>query len=724
MKSLTWIIGGAQGSGVDSAANIFARACAQAGFSIFGKREYHSNIKGEHSYFTVRVSDAHIRSHVDKIDVLVCSDADTVFRHGGVIAKDGAIIYDQDSAETSISDVSTLDEDAANRVSRMLEEAGRPPTVRGMLDYVREYKEVLVCDVPYFKLIEDFAKSVNEPALSKLSRMTNVMAVSASMSILGIDMEVLKRAIRYVFATKPKVADLNIAAANYSYDYARQKFDSSRFISRLPVQTKSSSTPPSSSSSRDSILVQGVYSCALGKMVAGCKFQTYYPITPASDESEFLEANEIVEDQKDENKNSSYMVVVQTEDEISAICMAIGAALAGVRSSTATSGPGFSLMAEAMGWAGMNEVPVVITLYQRAGPSTGLPTRHEQGDLQFAIHAGHGEFPRIVLASGDIEEVFYDAIKVFNYAEKYQVPVIHILDKAIANSITTCKVFDLMSLTIERGNLLKEIMIPPPPPTNTAAFIGSGNNQGHVEEKTVQGNKISFSTTTKESPEQYNFKRFRVGASPISPRVPLGTPNAVFWNSGDEHNEEGHITEDPLNRIKMVDKRMGKLALILKEIPDEDKAVAYSNRISGNDHNNNDQDKKASTKTITTTPTAATITIVSWGSTKGAILDALDQLDTSYKEKVMFVQIRLLHPFPTELVRRMLTNTKVLIDIEMNWTCQLGMLIEQNLHREIDYQIIKYNGRPMSSSEIYDALKSIIVEENATSKRIVLTQGA
>ena len=148
----------------------------------------------------------------------------------------------------------------------------------------------------------------------------------------------------------------------------------------------------------------------------------------------------------------------QTEDEIAAITMAIGGALTGVRSATATSGPGFSLMAEALGWAGINEVPVVVSLYQRAGPSTGLPTRHEQGDLMFAINCGHGEFPKIVFASGDIEESFYDTIKAFNFAEKYQLPVIHMLDKAIANSIMTCKVFDQHRINIDRGRLVEYVM--------------------------------------------------------------------------------------------------------------------------------------------------------------------------------------------------------------------------------------------------------------------------
>src|SRR5437667_2697600 len=131
--------------------------------------------------------------------------------------------------------------------------------------------------------------------------------------------------------------------------------------------------------------------------------------------------------------------------------MATGAALTGARSATATSGPGFSLMMEGIGWASINEVPVVITLYQRAGPSTGMPTRHEQGDLRFALHAGHGESPRILLASGDFDECIRDGLLAFNYADRYQMPVIHLVDKALANSYATTPVPDLSDLRIDRA---------------------------------------------------------------------------------------------------------------------------------------------------------------------------------------------------------------------------------------------------------------------------------
>jgi 2-oxoglutarate/2-oxoacid ferredoxin oxidoreductase subunit alpha len=646
-NSLTWVIGGAQGSGVDSAANIFSRACAQAGMYIFGKREFYSNIKGEHSYFTVRVSEEPVRSHVDDIDILVSFDAETVFRHGDRVTKNGAIIYDSTLTQTTVQEVHSIDYHASERIAKMLQAHSKPVTVQGMLDYAKD-KGAILYKIPYFSLLKQFSEKINDPSLSKLTRMVNVMALSASMAILDFDSEILDKAIKFVFRAKPKVADSNIAAARYAYNYIKSQFDLTK--SKLKLNSRQPS--------QNIILVQGNQSSAMGKITAGCRFQTYYPITPASDDSEFLESNQII-GQTDNNEGS--IVVVQTEDEIAAITMAIGGALTGARSATATSGPGFSLMAEALGWAGMNEVPLVVSLYQRAGPATGLPTRHEQGDLMFAINAGHGEFPRIVFASGDIEESFYDTIKAFNFAEKYQMPVIHLLDKAIANSIMTCKIFDQNKVTIDRGQLLQTI------PNSTPTGEG-----GH-------------------------YLRFKLDENPVSPRVTLGTENGIFWNTGDEHSEEGHISEDPVVRVNMMNKRLGKLDLALKEISAEDKAVMY-----GEDDSTDG------------------LTLLSWGSTKGAILDALDRLLAEGK-KIKFIQVRLMHPFPAVLLEQMLENTKVLVDIEMNYTSQLGLLLKQNLNRDANYRIVKYNGRPMSSSEVYNAIKRII--NGDAPRRIVLENG-
>ena len=305
-NSLTWVIGGAQGSGVDSAANIFSRACAQGGLHIFGKREFYSNIKGEHSYFTVRISEKPIRSHVDNIDILASFDAETVFRHGDKVTDGGAIIYDSELVNTTIQDVPTIDEIASERISGILEKAGKPLTIQGMLDYAKD-NGALLYKIPYFKILKEFAEKINDTSLSKFTRMVNVMALSASMAILNFDSEVLANAIRHVFQAKPRVAEINIAVANYAYNYSKSEFDPSevKFVIRCRHP------------SAEMILAQGNQSSGLGKIVAGCKFQTYYPITPASDDSEFLESNQIIEQR---NGHNGSLVVLQTEDENSCYC--------------------------------------------------------------------------------------------------------------------------------------------------------------------------------------------------------------------------------------------------------------------------------------------------------------------------------------------------------------------------------------------------------------------
>jgi 2-oxoglutarate ferredoxin oxidoreductase subunit alpha len=645
LNSISWLIGGPQGSGVDSAANIFAKTCAKQGFHIFGKREFYSNIKGEHSYFTIRLSEKPVSSHLEEINMLVSFDAETVFRHADKVSPGGVIIYDSSLVETVLEEVPTIDLEAYKRISKLLKDSGLSLNLSGMLDLAKS-NGCIVYGLPYFDMIEAVAKNMNDPKLSKLSRVVNVMAISASISLLGINKDKIIGAIEEVFGSKPKLLASNIEAAQYAYAYIKTKFDTKN--------VKFNITPKEAL--KNYLLISGSQAAAIGKILGGCRFQTYYPITPASDESEFLESNQIIE--QADGKNGS-IVVIQTEDEIAAITMAIGASLTGVRTATATSGPGFSLMAEALGWAGMNEVPLVVTMYQRAGPSTGLPTRHEQSDLLFAINAGHGDFPKIVLASGDIEEAFYDSIKAFNFAEIYQLPVIHLLDKAISSSIQTCKNFS-NEVKIERGKF-----------KNVIDKNQSEGTAGH-------------------------FQRFKFEDSPISTRVPIGTENAIFWNTGDEHTEEGHISEDPENRIKMMDKRMKKLDLALEKIAEDDKAVCYDF-----DSNSNG-------------------VVVSWGSTKGAILEALEKLSEEGK-KLRFIQIRLLHPFPTETVKKFLMDTKLVIDVEMNYSSQLGSLVQQNTGRKIDYRIVKYNGRPISSTEIYIALKTILSGNNE--RRIVLDGG-
>jgi len=630
----TWLIGGPQGSGVESGANIFSKVCAQMGYQIFGKREFYSNIKGEHSYFTVRVSDENIHSNVNDVNLMVSFDAETIFRHYDEISSDGGIIYDSELENTTTDKVRTLDAPFKDRLHKLLESKNKPFTIAGVLELATE-KGATLYPVSFKSLLETLSEKVDNPRLRGLVRMYNVIGVSLSLGLLKMSSTSLVDSIDDIFSKKPQIAEINKQTANYSYAFASDTFENFNYnligISKQP----------------DTILVQGHYGTSLGKMVSGCRFQSYYPITPASDESVFLESNGILEI---ENNRPGSTIVVQTEDEISAIGMMIGASLTGTRSSTSTSGPGFALMTEALGWAGINEVPIVITLYQRSGPSTGLPTRHGQDDLLFTVFAGCGDFPKIVYASGDIEESFYDTGNCFNYADKFQIPVIHMMDKLLSSSVVTCKKFNPKKISIDRGKLLDKI--------------------------------------------EGEYKRFAFTDDGISPRSKLGMDNGIFWNTGDESDEMGHISEDPQIRIKMMDKRMSRLDLILDSVPITQQAISFG---------------------------VHDYTIISWGSTKGPIIDAQSMLKKEGID-IGFIQIKLLHPFPTKHVQSLLKGAKVLIDIEANHSGQLGKIFKQNISRDIDYHILKYTGRGMTSTEIYDSLKKIV--ENKAAKREVLSHGA
>ena len=621
-----WMAGGPQGSGVDSSANIFARACCYGGLHVYGKREYSSNIKGLHSYFQIRLSSEKVGAMVDRVDLLCTFDAESVIRHIWEVVPGGGIICDSGVLETKIFGIPALPPPFLEEFRKDLDEKGlKPETVNDLLSELRK-NDLRIYEVPYLDMLKEIGKEVGEEQLSKLTRMINVLTLGVSFGIVNYEKKNVEKAINTIFGKKPSIVSMNLLAFNKAYEYAREKFADTGFELNT-IETD-----------EERIFLQGTQAVALGKLAGGCRIQAYYPITPAADESEYLEENQVLEN------GGGAIIVMQTEDEISAITMATGAALTGARSATSTSGPGFSLMVEGLGWAGINEVPVVINYYQRGAPATGLPTRHGQDDLRFAIHASHGEFPRIIVCSGDIEECFYDAAQAFNYAERYQTPVIHLIDKALANSNESCQMLDPRFVRIERGELLNEADI-------------SGKN----------------------------YRRFEFTDTGISPRLPIGTPGAVFWNTGDEHSETGHITEEPGMRTRMVEKRMKKLDTADREIPLEEKINFFG-----------DEDAPA--------------IIVSWGSPKGAILEAMEMLKKD-GYRIGFLQVRMPHPLPREYIAKVLAKASKKIDIEGNYSGQLAGIIREKTGVLMDYFVLKWNGRPMSSDEVYDALLRIMQDK-------------
>ncbi|MDW8087343.1 MAG: 2-oxoacid:acceptor oxidoreductase subunit alpha [Candidatus Calescibacterium sp.] len=607
----TWLIGGPQGTGVDTSANSFARSCAYAGYWVFGKREYHSNIIGEHSYFVVTVSDKDVGTFRDKIDVLVSFEERTLRTHIEDVADGGAVIYDE---ETDISKYS---------------------------DYIKS-KNLLMVPVPYRKIIAETSEKFGLGDVKKLDVMRNSISVFASGGILELPSHFIEKSMDYIFVGKRrKVLEPNKYAGMKGYEIGKM------FSSKFPIKA------PEIKRTQSRVILTGTQATAFGKIIAGCRFQTYYPITPATDESEFLESLAKRYD----------FVVIQAEDEIAALLMSIGASLGGARAATSSSGPGFSLMAEGMGWAGMNEVPVVIINYQRGGPSTGLPTRHEQADLKFAINAGHGEFPRVILAPGDIEEAMYITAEAFNIAEKYQLPVVVIEDKFIANSVRTIPQPDMTKFKIQRGKF---------------------------DSKVPNGDHLLKDLPVKVS----KFKRFELPSDRkdyVSPRIPLGYPGFVFWNTGDEHDEYGHITEDPENRTKMHEKRMKKLEQIVEETPDEQKVSVFGNPNSE-------------------------FVIVSWGSTKGGIISAMEE----FADKFLFVQVKMIHPLDSSLIKKYISG-RIKIAVEQNYTAQLASLITEKTGEFFDYFVLKWNGRPMSWDDLVYAFGKIL--DRKAEKRIVLTSG-
>ena len=639
IESINWMAGGPQGSGVDTASTIFGRACGYGGLYVFGRREYHSNIKTMHSYFHQRVSKQPTLANISDVNLLAAFDAETVVRHVDEVVSGGGIIVDSRHLDVNVlKDIATFSEDYKEQISAFMKENDIGETINDFLSYAKQ-RNVLIFPVPYMDLLKQIGQKLNIEKISLLSKMINVLSIGVSFALLKYDKKLVEDAIRATL--HEKLVDMNITAVNHAYDYTNKTFDVNTFKHKLEKQAIDEKR----------IFLTGNQAVAMGKVLGGCRVQTYYPITPAADESEYLEAHEILKTKQGQEA----VIVIQTEDEIAAVNSASGACLTGARAATSTSGPGFSLMAEGLGWAGNNEVPLVITYYQRGGPATGQPTRHCQQDLRFVMHAAHGEFARIILASGDIQECFFDAVHVFNLAEKYQMPVIHLLDKAMANCSQTYPKFDYGNVKIDRGLI--------------------------VGEKELEGK---------------TYKRFQFTETGVSPRAFIGTKNAIQWYSGDEHNEMGHINEEPINRRKMVEKRINKLEFVDKDVPMDLKINFFGEKDAEN-------------------------IVVSWGSPKGAIIEAINQL----KEegfKIGFMQVRMLHPLPASYIREILNNKKRVIDIEDNHNAQLGGVITEQALVKPNYYILKYTGRPMMTTEVYQALKLILTGKAA--ERQVLMNGS
>jgi len=341
-------------------------------------------------------------------------------------------------------------------------------------------------------------------------RFVNSAACGVVSAMLGIDFGSIENVIRQIFANKDqKIIDSNINVLKAGYDYCKNNFKSTKFNLKK-------------GNAGGGYLINGNEAIGLGAISAGCKFYCAYPMTPSTGILNLVS----------HYAKKFNIVVEQAEDEIAAVNMIIGASFVGARSMTGTSGGGFALMVEGLSLAGMTETPIVIVDAQRPAPATGFPTRTEQADLNFLIHAGHGEFARVIYTPGTIEECFYLTIKAFNIAEKYQIPVLIMTDQHLADSNRNIDTLDSKKIKVERHIISKE-----------------------------------------ESRNVSNYKRYKITESGISPRAIPSWIDDVFYVDSDEHTEDGHITEDAQTRNLMVDKRLyKKMDGLSKEV---EKPVSY-----------------------------------------------------------------------------------------------------------------------------------------------------
>jgi 2-oxoglutarate/2-oxoacid ferredoxin oxidoreductase subunit alpha len=441
--------------------------------------------------------------------------------------------------------------------------------------------------------------------------MLNTVALGAALAVVNYDLNILNMVLVDRFG-KGGIADRNIAAAKAGYDYVQSEHKGN-FHKIKPI------------SEAKRMLLTGNEAISLGAIAAGCKFMAAYPMTPASSIMEYMAA-----------KSKEFdLVMVHTEDEIAAINMAIGAAYAGVRAMTATSGSGLCLMVEGIGLAGITETPIVIIDGQRPGPAVGLPTRTEQGDLQFVLHAHHGDFPRAVLAPATIEDAFWVAVKAFNWAERYQLPVIILTDQHLASSYATVDRLDLSQVTIDRGMLFSE---------------------------------------SEDAPLEY--MRHMVTKSGISPRAFPGLGEALVVTDCDEHDEKGHLTEDAGKRTAQVQKRLRKIFPLETEIGTPQK---YGSR-------------------------GAKTTLIGWGSTYGAIHEAVDILRKE-GASVNMLHLSELWPFPSKAVTAAVEKARNSYVIENNATGQLARLIKAETGYDVSGRILKFDGRPFTPAYIAEEVR-------------------
>ncbi len=463
LNNIEVMFGGQAGDGSLTTGDLIAVVFKRMGLEVYTYKDFPSRIRGGHTNYVIRAGTHANYGMADAVDCLVAFDLEAVQLHIEEMRPGGFVIFDS--------------------------------TSEALTDDLRR-EDVTYYEVPLGKLAKE---------VLGLEIVRNTISLGVIGKLVGMDPQTVRDEVTAVYKRKgEKVVNLNIRAIETGENYVAEHYGD-----------KPSGYGLTKAEDGDRLIMMGNDAIGYGALTAGCRFMAGYPITPATDVLEWMA--------KYAPKYGG--VVVQAEDELAAINMIIGAAFAGTRSMTATSGPGISLMTEGIGLAGSIEVPIVIVECARAGPSTGLPTKTEQSNLNHLIFGGHGEIPRVVLAPGTIEDSFYITIDAFNIAEKYQCPVFVLSEQALCQSKATLPRLDFENLSVDRGKLVLDPVV-----------FGE-------------------------------YKRYAFTDDGVSPRVIPGVEGGMHLVPGSEHNDGGVITENARNRKRMMEKRMGKLVAMKPDLP-------------------------------------------------------------------------------------------------------------------------------------------------------------
>lgn len=585
-------IAGEGGEGVISCGELIAQAAARTEFHVFTFITYPAEMRGGYSMIQIRISDLTIHSMGSSADCLVVFNQQALDNSLSILADEGILIYEPETV-----DVSSLEGN--------------------------------------YTLIPISLSSISKEAGGgKVGK--NVVALGALGHLLGVDSASLERILVERYGEKgEKVIEGNRKRLAAGYEVS-EKAGLKRRFDLAGLQP----------AGEEYMFISGNQAVALGTIAAGCRFAAGYPITPATSIFETL---------------TKLMPLVggravQMEDEIAAISAVIGASFAGEKVITPTSGPGLQLMTEQLSLAGMLELPVVVVDVQRAGPSTGLPTKTEQSDLKFAVYGTTGDAPRIVLAPTTVEDTFYQTIRAFNLSEKYQIPVLMLLDQSIGYRKATVKMPDFNHFYhLSEEESRKNIEVP------NADLIRVRDRLGPTEE------------------QFRDYKRYEDTEEGISPFIRPGTPGGQYLATGLEHDEYGRADQSPKNHLKMSKKRLRKLNTISNAF-EKNEVELY-----GDPH--------------------AKIGIIGWGSTEGAIREACS-LAEDHGVTVRHFHPHPISPLPDRQISVFLAPLKHLIIVEENLTGQFAHFIRSQYGMD-PIMIHKCEGVPITSREIFNGIMKV-----------------